>query len=196
MLHAAHLDHASIIHTLPSDVSDVLARAARMVADARGTIDREPGAARKCLEQLSVLLANAGNAPVAAATLLAEAPAARRDAAAVRGGLATWQLRRVAQYIEDHIDSNIAVAMLADVARVSTGHFCRAFKTSVGETPHNFLMRQRIRRAQLLMLHTDESLSRIACACGLTDQAHLTRLFRRMVGETPMLWRRTWQCQH
>ncbi|WP_457354340.1 helix-turn-helix domain-containing protein [Sphingomonas sp. UYP23] len=49
-----------------------------------------------------------------------------------------------------------------------------------------------MRHAQMLMLHTDDTLSHIACACGLTDQAHLTRLFRRMVGETPLVWRRAW----
>ncbi|PMX44440.1 helix-turn-helix transcriptional regulator, partial [Pseudomonas sp. MPR-R2A6] len=81
---------------------------------------------------------------------------------------------------------------LAGVVRLSTGHFCRAFKVTVGETPHAFLIRRRIRRAQTLMLTTKDSLSHIACTCGLTDQAHLTRLFRRMVGDTPLSWRRTW----
>jgi AraC-like DNA-binding protein len=55
----------------------------------------------------------------------------------------------------------------------------------MGETPHGYIMRQRIRRAQILMLESRDLLSQIACACGLTDQAHLTRLFRRALGTTP-----------
>lgn len=87
----------------------------------------------------------------------------------------------------------LVIEELALVASLSPGHFCRAFKVSVGETPHAYVIRQRIRRAQRLMLETGNSLSDIAGACGLTDQAHLTRLFKRLVGTTPLLWRRTWQ---
>jgi AraC-like DNA-binding protein len=51
-------------------------------------------------------------------------------------------------------------------------------------------MRLRVEKAQSLMLMTDERLSHIAIASGLADQAHLTKLFRRFVGETPNSWRR------
>jgi AraC-like DNA-binding protein len=115
------------------------------------------------------------------------------EGAPVKGGLAPWQLRRVMAYIQDHLSGPIFVEALAGLTRLSGGHFCRAFKASVGETPHNFLVRQRIRHAQALMLGTHDTLSDIACACGLTDQAHLTRLFRKFVGETPLAWRRAWQ---
>jgi AraC family transcriptional regulator len=59
------------------------------------------------------------------------------------GGLAAWQLRRVTDHIQANIDASIDVAPLAEVSRLSTGHFCRAFKVTIGETPHNFLIRQR-----------------------------------------------------
>jgi AraC-like DNA-binding protein len=110
-----------------------------------------------------------------------------------RGGLAAWQLRRVADYVDKHLTSPLRVETLAQVVRLSPGHFCRAFKEHMGETPHGFIMRRRVRRAQILILTTVDSLSQIAHACGLSDQSHLTRLFRRYVGETPMAWRRKWQ---
>jgi len=110
-----------------------------------------------------------------------------------RGGLAGWQLRRVAEHVDTCLHGPIFTSTLAEVAQLSTGHFCRAFKTSTGETPHAYVIRQRIRRAQLLMRETRDTLSQIACACGLSDQAHLTRLFRRLLGTTPNSWRRTWQ---
>ncbi|MGK3796952.1 helix-turn-helix domain-containing protein, partial [Enterococcus faecium] len=75
----------------------------------------------------------------------------------------------VSDYVEERLGDTIVLDGLAAVVRLSTGHFCRAFKVTVGETPHAFLIRRRIRRAQTLMLTTKESLSHIACTCGLTD---------------------------
>ncbi|WP_138467654.1 helix-turn-helix domain-containing protein [Poseidonocella sp. HB161398] len=107
-----------------------------------------------------------------------------------RGTLAPWQIRRVIAHAEAHLASAIAVEELAGIAGLSTGHFSRAFKASTGETPHGFLIRLRLRRAQERMLAGDEPLGEVAAACGFTDQAHMTRLFRRHVGDTPFLWRR------
>src|SRR5690606_2306493 len=67
---------------------------------------------------------------------------------------------------------------------------CRAFKESFGTTAHMHIIRLRLELAQRLMLTTDEPLSQIALACGLADQAHLSKLFRREMGETPSAWRR------
>jgi AraC-like DNA-binding protein len=69
-------------------------------------------------------------------------------------------------------------------------HFAVAFRNSVGESPREHIIRRRIERAQGLMLSTEKSLSDIAAECGLADQAHLTRLFRRIVGDSPAAWRR------
>lgn len=110
-----------------------------------------------------------------------------------KGGLAGWQLRKVIDHIEDNLAGGLSCKDLAEVARLSTGHFCRSFKKSMGEPPHAYVIRQRIRRAQRLMLQSDDTLSEIACMCGLTDQAHLTRLFRRIVGTTPKAWRTCWK---
>ena len=108
-----------------------------------------------------------------------------------RGGLAGWQAKRV----EAHIDANLARKVLIDdLARLvglSNGQFCRAFKSSFGMPAHVYLMHRRIEVAQGMMLRTGAPLSEIALRCGMSDQAHFTRTFRRVVGETPCLWRRT-----
>jgi AraC family transcriptional regulator len=108
-----------------------------------------------------------------------------------RGGLAGWQAKRV----ETHIDTNLARRVLIDdLARLvglSNGQFCRAFKSTFGMPAHVYLMHRRIEVAQGLMLRTSAPLSEIALRCGMSDQAHFTRTFRRVVGETPYLWRRT-----
>lgn len=164
---------------------------AELIDYARRTIEHDPHAARRYLDRLALVLGNGEPRPIE--DLLVPALPVEANASSItRGGLAPWQLQRVSDYVEERLGDTIVLDGLAAVVRLSTGHFCRAFKVTVGETPHAFLIRRRIRRAQTLMLTTKESLSHIACTCGLTDQAHLTRLFRRMVGDTPLSWRRTW----
>ena len=107
-----------------------------------------------------------------------------------RQGLAPWQVRRVLAHIEANLSTSLRNKDLAAVARLSPFHFAVAFRNSVGESPHEHLIRRRVERAQGLMLSTDKPLSIIAVECGLADQAHLTRLFRRIVGESPAAWRR------
>jgi len=108
-----------------------------------------------------------------------------------RGGLAGWQAKRV----EAHIDANLARKVLIDdlagLVGLSNGQFCRAFKCTFGMPAHVYLMHRRIEVAQGLMLRTTAPLSEIALRCGMSDQAHFTRTFRRVAGETPCLWRRT-----
>jgi AraC-like DNA-binding protein len=108
----------------------------------------------------------------------------------VRPGLAPWQVRRVLVHIEANLGMSIRNKDLAAVARLSPFHFNLAFRNSVGHSPHEYIIRRRMERAQGLMLSTDAPLSEIAAECGLADQAHLTRLFRRFAGESPAAWRR------
>ncbi len=108
----------------------------------------------------------------------------------VRQGLAPWQVRRVLAYIDANLESRIRNRDLAAVARLSEFYFNVAFRNSVGHSPHDYVIRRRVERAQGLMLSTDKALSEIAVECGLADQSHFTRLFRRVVGESPAVWRR------
>jgi len=106
------------------------------------------------------------------------------------GGLAPWRQRKVEQVLGHRLGDSIRIEELAEAVRLSTSHFCRAFKASFGEAPHTHIMRRRIALAQRLMRTTHEPLSQIALACGLSDQAHLSKLFHRSVGQTPSVWRR------
>ena len=108
----------------------------------------------------------------------------------VTKGLAPWKVHRVLAYIEENLGEPLRNKDLAVVAELSEFHFSNAFRDSVGQTPHEYLIRRRIERAQGFMLSTAAPLSEIAAECGLADQAHFTRLFRRAVGETPAAWRR------
>jgi AraC family transcriptional regulator len=150
----------------------------QLISVAAATLDSDRATARACIERAAELLRVTDEArPVLAA-------------AAIRGGLAPWQQRNVAAYVAAHIGSTIRVRDLARVARLSVGHFFRAFRESFGEPPFAHIARQRIQRAQSIMLSSRASLSQIAVDCGMCDQAHFTRVFRRIVGINPGAWRR------
>lgn len=108
---------------------------------------------------------------------------------AARGGLAGWRVKRVTAFIEANIDMSIRIGDLARTVLLSTSHFCRAFKQTFGETPLRYVTRQRMRRAQAIMLCSRDSLAKVALDCGMCDQAHFSRVFRRIVGVNPGTWR-------
>jgi AraC family transcriptional regulator len=107
-----------------------------------------------------------------------------------RSGLARWQTARVMAHIDSHLDSTIYTKELAALARLSSFHFCRVFRETFGAPPHRYVMQKRVTRAQDMMLRTSAPLGRIAMDCGMADQAHFNKLFRRFIGESPGAWRR------
>jgi transcriptional regulator GlxA family with amidase domain len=78
---------------------------------------------------------------------------------------------------------------LASIAGLSLFHFARQFKQTVGVAPHHYLVQRRVERAQDMLTRTDLPLSEIALAAGFSDQSHLGRHFRQMLGTTPREFR-------
>ena len=107
-----------------------------------------------------------------------------------RGGLAFWQAKRVVVYIETNLANTIRAKDLAELTNLSTSHFFRAFKNYIGVPPIQYINQRRIQCALEMMRNPNERLSRIAVACGLRDQSHFCRMFRRIVGQSPNDWRR------
>jgi len=94
-------------------------------------------------------------------------------------------MRRVQEYVDTHLSESMDLAELAAVAGLSVYHFARAFKQSAGVTPHHHLVRRRVERAQGMLARSELPLSEIALATGFSDQSHLARHFRLLVGITP-----------
>ena len=108
-----------------------------------------------------------------------------------RGGFAAWQSRRLAARVDANLAGKIVIKDLAASLDITVSHFCRAFKRTFGMSARVWIRQRRIELAQGLMLTTGASLSEIALSCGMSDQSHFTRSFRRIVGETPSSWRQT-----
>jgi AraC family transcriptional regulator len=164
--------------SIPDPVPHSLGRedVSKLISVAAATLDSDRASAKACLQRAVELLTVTGEG--------------RPVQAAIRGGLAPWQKRNVAAYIAANIGSTIRVSDLARIARLSLGHFFRAYRESFGEPPLAHIARLRIKRAQSLMLRSEASLSQIALDCGMHDQSHFTRVFRRIVGTNPGIWRR------
>jgi AraC family transcriptional regulator len=150
-------------------------------------LQEEWDTAQECIQRASAILKVERLVPYSRGPIAANR---NRSRIRIRGGLAPWQIRQVSTYIEAHMDTTIRTKDLAALVRLSTFHFCRAFRESFNDSPHGYLMRRRIERAQGLMLTTSAPLGQIAAECGLADQAHFNKLFRRFVGDSPGAWRR------
>ena len=142
-----------------------------LLTTARHAVNDDPEVAYRSIDRVASLLRPAGT-PFAV------------------GGLAPWQLRLVCKYVDENLSDRITIKDLASIARLSRSHFTRAFKASMGCPPHNFILQQRIERAQELMINSSEPLAQIALICGLADQSHFSRTFRAHAGFTPATWRR------
>ena len=169
----AHQSHAAFIANSLGSVNSTVVD--RLLLDARDAMTSDVGTALRCIQRAASLL---------------EAPVQPPIMPPARGGLARWQIDRIKRHIDDHIEHPIHVAELAGLAKLSSGYFSNAFKTSLGETPHAYVISRRLAQAKHLMRSSDKPLCEIAMDCGFSDQAHMCRQFRKGTGTSPNAWRR------
>jgi AraC family transcriptional regulator len=166
-----------MLRSTSADSNDMLAS---LLATATVALDTDCGAAKRCIQRAAVLLG----------IDLSPGGDGAAERSCLRGGLAPWQAKRLRSHIEDNLDARIRATDLADLVQLSGSHFFRAFRKTFGEAPLSYIKKRRIRRAQQLMLTSRLRLSQVALECGMCDQAHLSRTFRRIVGTNPNAWRR------
>ena len=104
--------------------------------------------------------------------------------------LTTVQRARVLDFIDANIYRNFGLLELAAVAGLSETHFRRCFRTTFGESPHQFVLDQRARLAVERICRTNLALAEIAIAMGFADQAHMTHAVKRATGLTPSALRK------
>jgi AraC family transcriptional regulator len=147
----------------------------------RQAIDAPDGANRLYVEALGVILIH---------ELVRLNSGSSRTEGPVRGGLATWQQRIVATYIEAHLSDQIPLATLARLARLSTFHFCRAFKQSFGVPPHRYHTNRRIEWAKTLLAERKYSVTEVGLAVGFSETSSFAAVFRKITGQTPNRYHR------
>jgi AraC family transcriptional regulator len=156
------------VKDLPASIASTLTE---LLDQAGFEMDRDIEAVRACLDKARALIRSE---PILEPT----------------GGLAPWQMKRVRQYVEEHLSSAIRCEDLAAVCRLSVSHFSKSFRQSFSIPPHAYVQSKRVDLAKRLLIDGGEPLAQIALECGLADQAHLSRLFRQSTGETPSGFRR------
>jgi len=130
------------------------------------------------------------------------AEATERTAMALVGRLLLREHRKLAAAtagpmakVQAHIDANLpgtlTLEQLADVAGMSLFHFCRVFRDSLGQTPHQYILARRMEQAKrMLWAHSGTSMLEIALACGFGSSSHFSAQFKRHTGQTPLQWQR------
>jgi AraC-like DNA-binding protein len=113
----------------------------------------------------------------------------------VIGGLPPRRLQKVFSHIKDNVARDLTVSELADVVGMSQYYFSKLFKMSTGTTPHQYVMRQRVERAQEHLRESRTPLAEVATQVGFETQSHFTSVFRRLVGVTPKHYREMYQAQ-
>ncbi len=104
-------------------------------------------------------------------------------------GLTRRQLRAVIDFIEAHLSQELSLEALAQQTSFSPYHFARLFRQATGKSPHQFVLHQRLDRAQQLLAETDMPLAQIALETGFASQSHLTSVFKQQRGVTPRAYR-------
>ncbi|NEP46349.1 MAG: helix-turn-helix transcriptional regulator [Okeania sp. SIO2H7] len=106
-------------------------------------------------------------------------------------GLSQSQLHRVLDYIQSHLAQEIRLADLADLLGMSQYYFCRLFRQSMGITPYQFVIQQRVELAKMLLRQPQRrAIADIALECGFSNQSNLCKHFRKITGATPNGYRR------
>jgi AraC family transcriptional regulator len=104
--------------------------------------------------------------------------------------LAGWKMRRVIEYIEDNLDGDLSLQAMAAEVDISPLYLARAFKSAVGQSPHQYVLGRRIERAKELLRNTELPVVDVALSSGFSSQSHLSHWFIRQVGVSPAVYRR------
>lgn len=99
-------------------------------------------------------------------------------------------LSKVRTYVRNNLEKEITLKAMADISGMSESNFSRRFKSSMGITPYQYVLQERLEEAKHLLLHQEMSLVDIAAATGFCSQSHFTTVFKKSTNLTPLQYRR------
>jgi AraC family transcriptional regulator len=106
------------------------------------------------------------------------------------GGLASWQMRAVNDYIDQHLNEQASLPKLASLVQLSKHHFCRAFKQSFGISPYGYHLRRRMQQAHLLLADQTTPITDVALDLGYSSSSSFSLTSRKITKQTPSQFRR------
>lgn len=106
------------------------------------------------------------------------------------GGLTPRKLQSAIAYINEHLGEDLSISAIAQELEMSQYYFSRLFKQSMGKSPYQYIVQQRIERAKYLLRATPLSVAAIAMQAGFSHQNQLTIQFRKLTGTTPSNYRK------
>ena len=124
-----------------------------------------------------------------AVSLVKDHAVRHRPAQIYRGGLGSARLRRIKELVNAKMEGDLSLDEMAQSVGLSTAHFARMFRKSTGETPHQFVLRQRLERAKAMLRAPDARVLDVAVACGFKTQQHFAQVFRDVLGVSPTEYR-------
>lgn len=114
----------------------------------------------------------------------------RPKPAAAPDGLSRVRIRRLLEYIEQHLNDDLSLQTMAGEINLSPLYLSHAFRSMMGQSPHQYVVERRVERAKQLLADTATPIAEIALAAGFSSQSHLSNWFRRIVGVSPAVYRR------
>jgi AraC-like DNA-binding protein len=190
--------------TLHVRITSAVLSAHLKIAHARAALHARPLGPDASIERLAQALIAAGNVraafdslyvnavSVAIVTRLIALLATRRKISGTgtaKAALPHWRLKRVFGHVQVNLGQPITLSDMAKAAGLTPMHFARQFRVATGIRPHEYLLRQRVKKAQELLRESDNTLVEVALSVGFQTQAHFTTVFKRFTGETPHRWR-------
>jgi AraC-like DNA-binding protein len=145
--------------------------------------------ARNVLVQATSMAIDTAKARALPKLAIAKEPTGAEPSGRQTRALQKWRLKRVDDYVENHLSEKISLSELAAVAGLSRMHFASQFRVATGLRPHEFLLRRRVQRAERLLRESALAIVEIALTVGFQTQAHFTTVFKKFTGCPPHQWR-------
>lgn len=109
---------------------------------------------------------------------------------ALGGKLREFYVREAITYIEDHYAENVTVENLAQICKLDRSYFGKVFKSVVGQSPQEFLIRYRMEKAVEALILTDAAIADISVSVGYANSLHFSRAFKGVYGVAPREYRK------
>jgi len=98
-------------------------------------------------------------------------------------------IENILTYIEENLDQDLSVGLLAKLINFHPNYFTRMFKTKTGFLPKHYIIHRRMTKASNLLMRTNESIAEIAQKTGFKNQFYFTNAFKKINGLTPSDYR-------